>query len=497
MGSYAAYCGSYNISEDKQAVFVKQMLRVLDLGGMMETTEVQLFDQRLELLQPVREIKAEKVHFYFNYFEDRGWETASFTPKDTYLWTEKIGDAEFSDTITAAYMLYELYDPEYGFAIKDCDFVEASQTIGWLNHILGTRFSIGKRAHLWDCLEQDALSSSRCEIRRNALEDLVPCAWRNAVGGTELADLMFITNGTEHLTEGKVQKGTYADDVLKCKQELNRFFQSNSERDPLWELLEKSYAEREQEQSERLQSLAKLTLRMPARVFIYLTAEICKENFWKLWKDLHTKVYRDEQMNLYASAELMEWRRKRLQEPVPPVRTSDFLRQDGYFAFYDTPEELKGTPNYYLSDADRLYWWDGSDEVQVTAQTDAWLKELAERHKRIAESEKPESDSISGLQGFMKLLNEIDAYYWHIFPFESMFYDFVEHISQKEYAAAIELLRQTADAEENRKIGKVIQSSRYSDMKSKNATGNAGRIQIKRLYAVLANKLLRQKYFGF
>ena len=299
MGSYAAYCGSYNIPEDKQAVFVKQMLRVLDLGGMMETTEVQLFDQRLELLQPVREIKAEKIYFHFNYFEDRGWKTAGFTPKDTYLWTEKIGDAEFSDTITAAYMLYELYDPEYGFAIKDCDFVEASQTIGWLNHILGTRFSIGKRANLWECIEQDALSSSRCEIRKNALEDLVPRAWRNAVGGTDLTDIMFIINGMEHLS------------------------------------------------------------------------------------------------------------------------------------------------------------------------------------------------------GFIKLLNEIDAYYWHLFPFESMLYDFVEHISQKEYSAAIELLRQIADAEENRKIGKVIYKSRYSDMKSKNATGNAGRIQIKRLYAVLANKQLRQKYFGF
>ena len=497
MGSYAAYYGSYNISEDKQAVFVKQMLRVLDLGGMMDTTEVKMFDQTLTLLQPVGKIKEDKIYFHYNYFEDRGWETACFTPKETDLCSGKIGDAEFSDTMTAAYMLYELYDPEYGLAIKDCDFVEASQTIGWLNNILGTRFSIGKRADLWTCIEQDVLSSSRYEIRRNALEDLVPRAWRSAVGGTNLADLMFIINGTEHLTEGKVQKGTYADDILNCKRELKCFFQSDSDREELWKLLEKSYAEREQEQSERLQSLANLTLRMPARVFVYLTAEICEENFWKLWQDLRTKVYKDEQMNSYASAELMEWRRKRLQEPVDTVRTSDFLRQDGYFAFYDTPEELKGKPNYYLSDADRLYWWDGSDEVQVTAETDAWLKELAARYEEITESEKPEGDSISGLRGFMKLLNEINVYYWHIFPFESMFYDFVEHISQPEYIAGIELIHQVADAEENRATGKISNYGGIGDTKSKNVTGNAGRIQIKRLYAVLANKPLRQKYFGF
>lgn len=497
MGSFAAYYGNTKIPEDKQELFVEQMCRILDLGGMMDTTEVKMFDQTLALLRPVGMIKEDEIYFHYNYFEDRGWETACFTPKETDLCSGKIGDAEFSDTMTAAYMLYELYDSEYGFAIKDSDFVEASQTVGWLNHILGMQFSIGKRANLWACLEQDALSSSRYEIRRNALEELVPYAWRNAVGGTDLADLMFIISGTGHLVDEKVQSGTYPADVLKCKQELNRFFQSNSDKEVLRELLQKSYADREQEKSERLQPLAKLTFRIPARVFVYLTAEICKENFWKLWEELRTKVYKDERMNSYAPAELLEWRRERLQEPVEPVRTSDFLRQDGYFAFYDTPEELKEKPNFYLSDADRLYWWDGSDEVEITVETDAWLKELAAQHKEIAANQESEENSILGLQDFMKMLAEINAYYWHILPFESMFYDFVEHISQPEYCAAIELIHQIADEEENRKIGKVIYKSRFSDMKSKNATGNTGRIQIKRLYAVLANKLLRQKYFGF
>lgn len=497
MGSYAAYYDSYNIPEDKQAVFVKQMLRVLDLGGMMDTTEVKMFDQILTLLQPVGKIKEDKIYFHYNYFEDRGWETACFTPKETDLCSGKIGDAEFSDTITAAYMLYELYDPEYGLAIKDCDFVEASQTIGWLNNILGTRFSIGKRADLWACIEQDALSSSRYEIRRNALEDLVPRAWRCAVGGIDLTDLLCIIHGTEKMMEGEPQSGSYASDILQCKQELFRFLGLNLNIEILWNLLRKSYKEREHEKAEELLPLAKLTLYMPARVFVYLTAEIREDNFWELWKNLYCKVYHDEKMKVYASAELIEWRRKKLQEPFAPIKTSDFLRQDGYFAFYDTPEELKGKPNYYLSDAERLYWWDGSDEVRITAETDAWLKELATRYKEIAENKESEENSISGLQSFMKMLTEINVYYWHIFPFESMFYDFVEHISQPEYIAGIELIHQVADAKENREAGKISNYGGIGDTKSKNVTGNAGRIQIKRLYAVLANKPLRQKYFGF
>lgn len=497
MGSYAAYCGNYNIPEDKQALFEEQMLRILDLGGMMDTTEVKMFDQTLMLLQPVGTIKEDEIYFHYNYFEDRGWETACFTPKETDLWSGKIGDAEFSDTMTAAYMLYELYDPDYGFAKKDGDFIDASKTVGWLNQILRTQFSLGKRANLWACMEQEIFTEDRDRIRMEMLRYLIPYDREDAVGGIDLTDLLCIIYGTEYLMKGGVQSGTYASDILQCKQELLRFFGLNSDVEILWNLLKKSYKEREQEKSGELLPLAKMTLYMPARAFVYLSAEICKENFWKLWKNLYAEAYCDEKMKAYASADLVEWRRKKMQEPFLPIGTSEFLKQDSYFTFCDTPEELKGKPNFYLSDADRLYWWDGSDEVQITNETEAWLKELAAQYKEIAANQKSEDNSISGLQDFMKMLAEINTYYWHILPFESMFYDFVEHISQPEYRAAIELIHQIADAEENRKIGKVIHKSRFSDMKSKNATGNAGRIQIKRLYAVLTNRQLRQKYFGF
>lgn len=497
MGSFAKYYGITQIPEDKQELFAEQMRRILDLGGMMDTAEVKMFDQTLTLLRPVGTIKEDKIYFHYNYFEDRGWETACFTPKETDLWSGKIGDFEFSDTMTAAYMLYELYDPDYGFAKKDGDFVNASKTIGWLNQILGTQFSLGKRADLWGCMEWNTFAEEWDRVEMYMLRDLIPCDRRNAVGGTDLTDLLCIIQGTENLMEDKPQSGTYASDILQCKQELLEFLGANPDIEILWNLLKKSYKEREQEKVEELLPMAKLTLYMPARVFVYLTAEIRKDNFWELWENLYNKVYHDEKMRAYASGELEEWRREKLREPFAPIRTSEFLRQDGHFAFYDTPEELKDKPNFYLSDADRLYWWDGSDEVEITAETDAWLKELAAQHKEIAANQKSEQNSILGLQDFMKMLAEINTYYWHILPFESMFYDFVEHISQPEYRAAIGLIHRIADEEENRKIGKVVHKSRFSDMKSKNATGNAGRIQIKRLYAVLANKLLRQKYFGF
>ena len=137
-------------------------------------------------------------------------------------------------------------------------------------------------------------------------------------------------------------------------------------------LLKQDYAARAQEQDDALKPIAQLTLYIPARVFVYLTAELKKLEFWEIWGQLHQAVYRDEQPRQYASDELREWRKGVWETPVPPMRTDEYLRQHGFFAFYKTPEELQGKPNYYLSDADRLYWWDGTDEVRITEETEKW-----------------------------------------------------------------------------------------------------------------------------
>lgn len=497
MGSFAYYRGSSVIPEENKDIFAKQMRRILDLGGMMGFAEVKMFDKSILLLRPVSQMTGKELHFHYNYFEERGWESAGFDSERSDLWSGKIGDAEFSDTMTAAYMLYELYLPEYGFAMKDGDLVEASQTAGWLNQILGTRFSLGKRAELWSCIEQSMDSKYRDQLSEHLLKELIPINRRDAVGSTDLADLLYIIYGTGHLSEEKVTAGSYPADVLRCKRELLLFLQSDADVETLWALLEKPYAERCKIKTGMLAPIAQLTLEMPARVFVYLTAEIQKLNFWKSWETLSAKVYHDERPRPYVSETLAEWRRKKMLEPFEPVRTSSYLRQDDWFTFEDTPKELKGRPNYYLSDDDRLFWWDGSDEVRISEKADTWLTECSAEHRKIMETGVKSNNSISDLRGFIDLLDEVNDYYWRIFPFETMFYDFVENIYKLEYRAAIQLIRETANSEKNRKAGEIIRAYERQEMKSKNVVGNEGRLEVKRLYAVLANRPLRKKYFDF
>lgn len=493
MGSFAWYQGNMKIPEKQREVFVKQMRRILDLGGMMNVTEAKMFDITIPLLRPVRQIREKRVCFEYNYFEDRGWETACFDEEEAELWSEKIGCDEFSEVITAAYMLYELTLPEHGFAVRNGDFVEESKTAGWLNHILGTQFCIGKRAKLWDCVEQGMDPEYRNKMDANTLRDIVPADYWCTCNVTELVDLMCIIYGTDQIK--KECSVAYLDDVLWCKQELQCFLQQNPDPASLWDLLEKPYEERLQMVIENSPKLALNTLAMPARVFVYLAAEILGLNFWKTWRDLSSKVYHDEQMRQYVSKEKLERGKKMREEPFPPIRTSEYLRQDNWDSFLNTPDEIKDQPNFYLSDDDRLYWWDGSDEVRISEEMDAWLKKLAARHRKIMESGTG-NQSINGkLHDFMELLNEINDYYCRVYPFETMFDEFTDHISQKKYCAAIQLIKEIADFDANRQAGKIIHG-RESDW-NKNVIENKGRLSIKRIYAVLANKKLRKKYFGF
>ena len=207
-----------------------------------------------------------------------------------------------------------------------------------------------------------------------------------------------------------------------------------------------------------LSDIGRFSLILLARVIVYLTAEIKKESFWKYWKEIHEEVYHDEVMKEYAPKWLKAERKQLINAPVSPVRTSEFLRQDGGFTFFDTPEELRGKPNYYISDDDRLYWWDGTDEVILSKEMDEWLRKLVVTHKEI--------------------------------------YEFIQNSSKLEYRAAVELLKRIAD--ENKEEGKIIEKVKFNwDITSRNVTHNAGRLKLKRYFSVMANSRLRKKYFDF
>lgn len=502
MGTFGGYTGSMDIPGEKREEFAEQVVKVLNYGGMMQFEHISMYGHEMGLLKPVKLYPGGKIRFHFNYFEDEGWETAGFDANEGNFYSQKIGGREFCDVVTAVHFLYEAWDEEPGFAEVDGDIINDRFYMGWLNHLLGTQFSMKKRFRLWDNVEKYALErvGDYNDPTVGDVMQFIPIGMRYGAGGVEFSDLMYITRGTESLTEDEVEPGTYPADVYGCKKALKAFFQTEQEEDAIqkiWELIKKDRDERERIEGKELSDIGKFSLILPARVIVYLTAEITKASFWEYWKELHGAVYHDERIKEYAPQQLKEERKQLIEAPVPPLRTSEFLRQDGFFTFYDTPKELKGRPNYYISDDDRLYWWDGTDEVVLSKEMDAWLSVLAGRHKEILEklAEEPEA-SDEFFENFLLLLVEIDQYYKRIYPFQNMFYEFVHNGNKMEYRAAVKLLKEIAD--ENREEGKIIEKAKYAwDITSRNVTHNAGRLKLKRYFSVMANRRLREKYFDF
>lgn len=502
MGTFGYYTGKMDIPDEKREEFARQVAKLLYYGGMMHFEQISMYGHDMGLLKPVELYPGGKVNFHYNYFEDDSWETAVFDADKAYFHSEKIGGQEFCDVVTAVHFLYEMYDDGFGFTEINGEIVNDRQYVGWINHLLGTEFSMKKRFRIWENMEEYALGRVgryKEPIEVDAME-FIPADMRYEAGGTELSDLLYITYGTETLTETEVEAGTYPADIYGCKKALEAFFESNSGEDAvsrIWELLGKNREERKKTKGTELGDIGIFSLILPARVIAYLTTELKKQGFWEQWKGIYRTVYHDERMKKYTSKALEKERKALIEEPVPSVRTSTFLRQDGYFIFYDTPEELKGKPNYYISDDDRLYWWDGTDEVILSEEMDKWLRELAVRHKEIAmEINGDMADADGFLREFLALLAGIDQYYKRIFPFQSMFYEFLQNGCKVEYRAATELLKRLSD--ENREEGKVIEKAKYSwDIISRNVTHNIGRMRLKRYLSVMANRALRQKFFGF
>lgn len=480
MGSFGCYYGNYHIPEEKRKVFRDQMMKVLNYGGMMSFAFAHDKDFDIPLLVPA-EVKGDgECVFWYNYFEDNPWETASFSADDCILMSEKLGSAEFCDVMLAAYFLYEEYDPEPGYVMVNGDPMDPTRYLGWLNHLLGTEFSMEKRFRLWEIFEASAGEDGK-DISgvkgQNLLRRLIPERLSKLAEGTELTDIQNILNGTTYMERNVFKVGTYQCDVAGCRNALKAYIAGKDQNIAMQEIIDlvkKKKTERAALSDPDIASVAAYTIFLPACVILYLSAELVEKEFWHIWSKEKEFVYHDETPRRYTPLHLERKRLEMQMEPVPPIATNAFL---GY------------------SDFDRLYWWDGSDEVMISERTDKWLSNLAKAHREIMTGLGEESDGLAQLIGALK---NADSYYKRIYPFQSMFTEFAAHVNEKEFLAATKLFRRLMEQDSYRTFGAVIERVNGSwDIADRRLTYNPARLSLKRYLSVMANKPLREKYFGF
>lgn len=499
MGTYAGYTGGKDIPEEKRDDFTKKMLKLLNYAGMMNFEVVNLFGIELGLIKEVELDEKGMASFHYNYFEDDVWEDAGYNSKTGKFFTNKVGIKEFCNAVLAAYTLYEYYDQTLGMPCLDAEMVGCTGYTAWINHLFGNQYTMERRVKYFFNLMAQAVienSSYQATMFEDGLHDICPRVKDAALDKCDIIDLTLIQMGTdeidtfsENLSEiGEIGMYEYVKDISACKEAIIRYFdktEPETTEERIWDLLELEIKGRKAYENTTLDSVAEIaeyTFFLPARVIVYLTAECVDQDFWEVWVDIGEFVYSDENRKQYESAVEREYRKEVMDTPIEPISTATFL--SAYGTFYET-------------DADRLYWWDGTEEVIISDELELWLQSLKKKYIEILKNtSKSTIRTDQFMKNFMKLLKEIDNKYHRIFAFSQMFYEFIDNSEQPEYQAAIELLKVLEV--ENEEVGKLPDNAeRYWSMLESEHVHNIGRLRIKRYLSLLANKKLRKKYLDF
>ena len=500
MGTYVWYSGAADYPLEKRKRIKENILKILDAGGMMQIGTIKNNNHELYVLSKPEKDQNNRILWNFNYFEDDMWETASLDCKDLQIYSKKVGNEEYKDVMIALYMLSELEDNDIGFTMCNGDIVSEEKYVGWINQILGTNYSFRKRFNLWENVVW-YIENEKCEemhISMKELFELIPKNLRYAAGGTELADLLWIINGTSSLLPKNVESNSYAYDIWLCQRAIQEIFIKDleDEEEKILSLLQMPRNRRRSITDPVMKKLAKFTLFLPARIILFLYTEFTGDNFWEIWSAIKSNVYNDEKMKKYASKELELYRKIFIEGPIAPVTTSDFLCQDGYFTFWATPPELGGEENYYISDWDRLYWWEKIEDVEITEEIDIWLNMLVKEYEMILKGKEQETEN-AFVDHIFNTMEYLNSFYGRIYLFKEFYNELLNNSHEVRYQAILDLLDKFG--EKNKEIGRVYQKYGNKEwcLLSKNLKCNRGRMEIKRIISVMANKELRKKYFGF
>lgn len=79
MGARAGFMGRCSIPEPDLKLFNQRVVRLLNVGGMMQIEKVNKCHNTLWLLHPVEYMENTNcIEFSYNYFEDDCWETVEY-----------------------------------------------------------------------------------------------------------------------------------------------------------------------------------------------------------------------------------------------------------------------------------------------------------------------------------------------------------------------------------------------------------------------------------
>lgn len=483
------------IPEDKRNEFVEKIEKLFRAGGMMDMEWIQLYGKKIPMLRKVS-MQEDGMEFFYNYFEDDSWETAGFNRKDCYVWSNKIGWRHFHQTIIAAYVLEELYTEGISAAMVNGDPIFSWSYVGWINYLFHEQNHI-KNFDPWKLFE--AVHCSK-EERVEYMEWYDIADKRYAfIGGCEI---YAVQHGYEKAIAvyGAREKGELEKLAFEAMQNVVKTLKSyvnNCEKEKesqlhiLMEIL-RVYYEKDKKAVDSLPDgdemlvdfLMSVSISDAPAFAVKVISEIYEVDFWTLWEKIRDVVKRKHE-NIYGNEGYY----------VVPISTEKFLGQ--------SPDDM-------------IPYWEEGCELEFSEELQDWFENLKEQYDDLLDTEFL-IDNV--LKYIVDLLQEVNENYYRIFAFSDFFEETLENLCDKRYRTLWRIFDNMIHDPEMKKAGDVIfvpDGPEYEkeglhywgeqpkrrligcwDIMEPDKKYNKARVTFRRYMALMSNKGLRHKVFGF
>lgn len=438
------------VPEQKKEEFMNRIEKLYQAGGMMKIEEVQLYGKCIQL---IRKVKMEQagMNFCYNYFEDDSWENAGFNREKCYVWSNKIGWRHFHKTVTAAYVLEELYTEGISATLVNGKLVTSWGYVGWINYLFGETFHI-KNFDPWKLFEalhdfkEDYSSANRFDFGESRYAFIGECEIAAVLNDTQKALKVF-----EKREKGKLE--ALVIDAMKCEIDNLEKYKENNQLDKekqlsvLLNMIRTYYELSENDveplhlKDENLKKIAGCLFISDAPAFlIKAISERYEKDFWELWKEVQHIVKR-KFANLYGNEGYY----------IEPVSTIDFFRQ--------SPDDM-------------IPYWEEICDFTFSDKLWEWFENLKNRFYILFYMD----FSIENpLKYIVDLIESAQKKYHHMYPFAEFFEESLENLGDKRYMTLWKLYEEIFDMTERKETREMLR--RYA--------------------ALTANKELRYKVFGF
>lgn len=497
MGTYAGIfkeSGSI-IPESIRKEFTERIEALYQAGGMMEVEWVQLHGKKVAMIRKA-EMNKDGMDFYYNYFEDDCWENAGFNNENCCVWSNKIGWRHFHMVVVAAYVLEELYTEGVSAAMVDGVPVTSWGYVGWINYLFHEKFHVKnfdpwklfEAFHYWEEDQSSYIDWYDFGCKRYAF--IGGCEIYAVLNGTQKALEVFGDKDKEELENLAMDGMKSAIEALKQYEKSNKA-DKESQLQKLMDMIRGYYEKSDRNigslkfDDESLKSVCKYLRISDSPAFIVKAiSEIYNKDFWDLWTELRNVVKR-KFVSLYGNDDYY----------ISPVSTADFLGQ--------SPDDM-------------IPFWKENCDFEFSKELWEWFKDLKNKFDSIVntdfEIKKP-------LKYILDLMEEADENYYRIYTFADFFEETLENLGDKRYQTLWKLYDDMLHDPELKNAGDVIfvpEGPEYEhmglhywgeppkrrlmhnwDIMDLDKRNNKARVTFRRYMALVANRELRCKVFGF